>query len=115
MPQLIHAIVSGVTMVVFVAIALLLNMAEVETSPTSRRPSSLGHSGAEVMAFAIKVLLTLVGVFIGYKRVAACLYLALSLWLLWQYLRWVSGPACRLKSNWTCTYSRWAMTCTPQH
>lgn len=30
-------------------------------------------------------------VFVGYKRVAACLYLALSLWLLWEYLRWVGG------------------------
>lgn len=37
----------------------------------------------------MQVLLTLVNVFIGWKRVAACVYLGLSLWLLWQYLRWV--------------------------
>lgn len=28
---------------------------QVEVNPTSRRPTALGHSGAEVMAFAIKV------------------------------------------------------------
>lgn len=54
-PQLVHAVVSGVAMVLFVGIALLMHMAEVETNPTSRRPSALGHSGADVMAFVIKV------------------------------------------------------------
>ncbi|EFJ45151.1 hypothetical protein VOLCADRAFT_94559 [Volvox carteri f. nagariensis] len=141
-PHVLHAVVSALSLVLFVAIALLLNMAEVEVNPLSRRPLALGHSGAEVMAFAFKphskaadgmctatcfgndipvryelvrvtcpeplhapligtdayssgdlgccskhVLLTLVDVFVGYKRVAACLYTALSLALAWQSLR----------------------------
>ncbi|KAG2435423.1 hypothetical protein HYH02_011923 [Chlamydomonas schloesseri] len=88
MPQVVHAVVSGVFLLLFVVIALLLNMAEVEVNPLSRRPLALGHSGAEVMAFAIKALLTLVDVFLGWRKVAACAYLALSLALAWQYLRW---------------------------
>ncbi|GFR46428.1 hypothetical protein Agub_g7932, partial [Astrephomene gubernaculifera] len=87
-PHILHAIVSGLCLVLFVAIALLLNMAEVEVNPKSRRPLALGHSGAEVAAFAIKALLTLVNVFFGWRRVAACFYLALSLALAYQYLRW---------------------------
>ncbi|GFR46566.1 hypothetical protein Agub_g8158, partial [Astrephomene gubernaculifera] len=87
-PHILHAIVSGLCLMLFVAIALLLNMAEVEVNPKSRRPLALGHSGAEVAAFAIKVLLTLVNVFFGWRRVAACFYLVLSLALAYQYLRW---------------------------
>ncbi|PNW87839.1 hypothetical protein CHLRE_01g003950v5 [Chlamydomonas reinhardtii] len=87
-PHLIHAVVSGIFLLLFVAIALLLNMAEVEVNPLGRRPMALGHSGAEVMAFAVKALLTLVDVFLGWRKVAACAYLALSLALVWQYLRW---------------------------
>ncbi len=51
---------------------------------------ALGHSGAEVATFVIKVLMTLTDVFLGWRKVAACVYLALSLLLAWQYLRWVS-------------------------
>ncbi|KXZ45668.1 hypothetical protein GPECTOR_52g66 [Gonium pectorale] len=87
-PHITHAVVSGLSLVLFVAIALLLNMAEVEVNPLSRRPLALGHSGAEVAIFAVKVLLTLVDVFIGWKKVAACFYLALSLALAYQQLRW---------------------------
>ncbi|KXZ55417.1 hypothetical protein GPECTOR_3g69 [Gonium pectorale] len=87
-PHLLHAVVSALSLVVFVAIALLLNMAEVEVNPKSRRPLALGHSGAEVMVFGIKALLTLVDVFLGWKKVAAVAYLALSLALAYQYLRW---------------------------
>ncbi|PNH12169.1 Tiny macrocysts protein C [Tetrabaena socialis] len=81
------------SLVLFVTIALFLNMAEVEVNPLGQRPLALGHSGAEVMAFAIKlrcaqVLLTLVDVFLPWPRVSACAYLALSLALAWQYLRW---------------------------
>ncbi|PNW87843.1 hypothetical protein CHLRE_01g004124v5 [Chlamydomonas reinhardtii] len=87
-PHVIHAVVSAILLLLFVAIAMLLNMAEVEVNPLSRRPMALGHSGAEVMAFAIKALLTLVDVFLGWRKVAACAYLALSLALAWQCLRW---------------------------
>ncbi|KAG2435420.1 hypothetical protein HYH02_011920 [Chlamydomonas schloesseri] len=87
-PHVIHAVVSAIVLLLFIAIATLLNMAEVEVNPLSRRPLALGHSGAEVMAFAIKALLTLVDVFLGWRKVAACAYLALSLALAWQYLRW---------------------------
>ncbi len=52
---------------------------------------ALGHSGAEVATFVIKVLMTLTDVFLGWRKVAACVYLALSLLLAWQYLRWVSS------------------------
>ncbi|KAG2495534.1 hypothetical protein HYH03_006477 [Edaphochlamys debaryana] len=88
MPQIVHTIVSAVSLVVFIALALLTNMAEVEVNPRSRRPMALGHSGAEVAAFAIKVLMTLVDVFIGWRTVAACCYTALAIALAWQYLRW---------------------------
>ncbi|PNW87845.1 hypothetical protein CHLRE_01g004157v5 [Chlamydomonas reinhardtii] len=87
-PQVIHAVISGVFLLLFVIIAMLLNMAEVEVNPLGRRPMALGHSGAEVMAFAVKALLTLVDVFLGWRKVAACAYLALSLALAWQNLRW---------------------------
>ncbi|KAG2423147.1 hypothetical protein HXX76_015532 [Chlamydomonas incerta] len=87
-PHVIHAVVSAIVLLLFVVIAMLLNMAEVEVNPLSRRPMALGHSGAEVMAFAVKALLTLVDVFLGWRKVAACAYLALSLALAWQYLRW---------------------------
>ncbi|KAG2494507.1 hypothetical protein HYH03_007275 [Edaphochlamys debaryana] len=53
-PHLMHAIVSALSLILFVAIALLLNMAEVEVNPLSLRPMALGHSGAEVAAFGIK-------------------------------------------------------------
>ncbi|KAG2488471.1 hypothetical protein HYH03_012976 [Edaphochlamys debaryana] len=86
-PHLIHAVVSALALILFVAIALLLNMAEVEVNPTSRRPFALGHSGAEVAAFAVKVLLTLVDVFLGWNKVAAVAYLVLSLAHAWPYLR----------------------------
>ncbi|GLC42489.1 hypothetical protein PLESTB_001103800 [Pleodorina starrii] len=89
-PHILHAVVSALCLILFVAIALLLNMAEVEVNPLSRRPMALGHSGAEVMAFAIKVLLTLVNVFLGWDRVEASVYLALSIALAWQIIRWNS-------------------------
>ncbi|GIM04869.1 hypothetical protein Vretimale_9356 [Volvox reticuliferus] len=87
-PHIMHAVVSALCLILFVCIALLLNMAEVEVNPLSRRPMALGHSGAEVMAFGIKVIMTLVNVFIGWGRVEASIYLALSLALAWQNLRW---------------------------
>ncbi|PNH08057.1 Tiny macrocysts protein B, partial [Tetrabaena socialis] len=86
-PHMIHAIVSALSLVLFVVIAMLLNMAEVEVNPLSRRPFALGHSGSEVTAFGIKVLLTLVNVFFPWPRVVCCLYLVLSVALAWQYLR----------------------------
>ncbi|KXZ50396.1 hypothetical protein GPECTOR_16g569 [Gonium pectorale] len=88
LPHVPHAVVSGCSLALFVAIGLFLNMAEVEVNPLSRRPLALGHSGAEVAAFAIKVLLTLVDVFIGGRRVAAVVSLLLSLLLAWQTIRW---------------------------
>ncbi|EFJ43613.1 hypothetical protein VOLCADRAFT_96265 [Volvox carteri f. nagariensis] len=88
MPHVVHAVVSGVSLLVFVTLALLTNMAEVEVNPKSRRPMALGHSGAEVSAFALKVLMTLVDVFLGWPKVAACVYLALSLAMTFQYMRW---------------------------
>ncbi|GIL60368.1 hypothetical protein Vafri_14969 [Volvox africanus] len=88
MPQVVHAVVSGVSLLVFVALALLTNMAEVDVNPKSRRPMALGHSGAEVSAFALKVLMTLVDVFLGWPRVEACVYLVLSLAMTYQYMRW---------------------------
>ncbi|GFR44799.1 hypothetical protein Agub_g6134 [Astrephomene gubernaculifera] len=88
MPQVVHAVVSGASLLVFILLALLTNMAEVEVNPKSRRPMALGHSGAEVSAFAIKVLMTLTDVVFGWRRVAACCYLALSVAIAYQYLRW---------------------------
>ncbi|PNH05151.1 hypothetical protein TSOC_008612 [Tetrabaena socialis] len=86
-PHLIQTVVSALSLVLFVVIAMLLNMAEVEVNPLSRRPLALGHSGSEVTAFAIKVLLTLVNVFFPWPRVVSCLYLVLAVALAYQYLR----------------------------
>jgi hypothetical protein len=74
---------------VFVAVAMLVNMSEVEVNPTSKSPQALGHSGAEVTAFFIKVLMTLVSTFIGgWPKVASAAYLLLTFWLSWCCLRW---------------------------
>ncbi|KAG2436029.1 hypothetical protein HYH02_011741 [Chlamydomonas schloesseri] len=89
LPQLAQAVVSGVLLGVFVAVAMLVNMSEVEVNPTSKSPQALGHSGAEVTAFFIKVLMTLVSTFIGgWPKVASAAYLLLTFWLAWCYLRW---------------------------
>ncbi len=45
-----------------------------------------------------QALMTLVGVFLGWPKVAACFYLALALLLAWQYLRWVGH-----KNAYACT------------
>ncbi|KAG2426217.1 hypothetical protein HXX76_013198 [Chlamydomonas incerta] len=89
LPQLAQAVVSGVLLGVFVLVAMLVNMSEVEVNPTSKSPQALGHSGAEVTAFFIKVLMTLVSTFIGgWPKVASAAYLLLAFWLAWCYLRW---------------------------
>ncbi|KXZ42914.1 hypothetical protein GPECTOR_111g247 [Gonium pectorale] len=62
MPQVIHTIVSAVSLIVFIALALLTNMAE--------------------------VVMTFVSVFLGWRRPSAVAYLALSILLAYQYLRW---------------------------
>ncbi|GLC52514.1 hypothetical protein PLESTB_000638200 [Pleodorina starrii] len=90
-PHIVHAVVSALCLVLFVSIALLLNMAEVEVNPLSRRPLALGHSGADVWTFGIKVLLTLVNVFIGWRRVEAAVYLCLTLSLAYLTLKWNSN------------------------
>ncbi|KAG2492486.1 hypothetical protein HYH03_009151 [Edaphochlamys debaryana] len=89
MPQLAQCIVSGILLGVFVLVAMLVNLSEVEVNPASRSPQALGHSGAEVWSFFIKFLMTLVSTFLGWPKVAAGAYLALTLWLAWCYLRWV--------------------------
>eukprot|EP00198_Chlamydomonas_reinhardtii_P006676 XP_001696012.1 flagellar associated protein [Chlamydomonas reinhardtii] len=90
LPQLAQAMASGVLLGVFVAVAMLVNMSEVEVNPTSKSPQALGHSGAEVTAFFIKVLMTLVSTFIGgWPKVASAAYLLLAFWLAWCNLRWV--------------------------
>ncbi|PNW79659.1 hypothetical protein CHLRE_08g361950v5 [Chlamydomonas reinhardtii] len=90
LPQLAQSLVSGVLLGVFVAVAMLVNMSEVEVNPTSKSPQALGHSGAEVTAFFIKVLMTLVSTFIGgWPKVASAAYLLLAFWLAWCNLRWV--------------------------
>eukprot|EP00198_Chlamydomonas_reinhardtii_P006675 XP_001696011.1 flagella associated membrane protein [Chlamydomonas reinhardtii] len=90
LPQLAQAVASGVLLGVFVAVAMLVNMSEVEVNPTSKSPQALGHSGAEVTAFFIKVLMTLVSTFIGgWPKVASAAYLLLAFWLAWCNLRWV--------------------------
>ncbi|EFJ51253.1 hypothetical protein VOLCADRAFT_87875 [Volvox carteri f. nagariensis] len=88
-PHIIHALVSGLLLLLFVVVAMLVNMSEVEVNPTSKTPQALGHSGAEVTAFGIKALMTLVGVFLGWPKVAAIAYCLLAAWLAWEYLRWV--------------------------
>ncbi|GLC41279.1 hypothetical protein PLESTM_001179200 [Pleodorina starrii] len=87
-PHVLHAIVSAMALVLFVVFALFSIMAQVEVNLLTKRPSALGHSGPEVMAFGIKVVLTLVRVLVGYARVEAVFYLGLTLTLAWQYLRW---------------------------
>ncbi|KAG2488727.1 hypothetical protein HYH03_012727 [Edaphochlamys debaryana] len=89
LPHIVQVIVSGVLLGVFVVVAMLVNMSEIEVNPMSRNPQALGHSGAEVVAFGIKALMTLTGVFFGYPKLAAAFYLVLTLWLAWTYLRWV--------------------------
>ncbi|GLI60724.1 hypothetical protein VaNZ11_002822 [Volvox africanus] len=89
-PHVMHAVVSGLGLGFFVAVALLSFIAEVEVNLLSRRPFALGHSGPAVIAFAFKVLITLVRVFIGWRRVQAGLYLGFSLAFAWQFLR--KGP-----------------------
>ena len=99
LPQLAQAVASGVLLGVFVAVAMLVNMSEVEVNPTSKSPQALGHSGAEVTAFFIKVLMTLVSTFIGgWPKVASAAYLLLAFWLAWCNLRWVPHlvRVCRL-------------------
>ncbi|GIM07919.1 hypothetical protein Vretimale_11958 [Volvox reticuliferus] len=88
-PHIIHALVSGLLLLLFAAVAMLVNMSEVDVNPTSKAPQALGHSGAEVTAFGIKALMTLVGVFLGWPKVAAVAYCVLATWLAWEYLRWV--------------------------
>ncbi|GIL50727.1 hypothetical protein Vafri_6878 [Volvox africanus] len=83
-----HAVVSGLALILFVILSLVSIMAQVEVNPLSKRPSALGHSGPEMIAFLIRVLMTLVQVVIGWQRVASCVHLFLSLALAWQYLRW---------------------------
>ncbi|PNH05735.1 hypothetical protein TSOC_007980, partial [Tetrabaena socialis] len=87
-PQLIHAVSSAALLLLFVGVAMLVNMSEVEVNPTSMSPMALGHSGAEMTAFGIKALMTLVGVFLGWPKVASGAYLLLAMGLAWQYLRW---------------------------
>lgn len=53
------------------------------SSPTTRRS----------LPSIPQALMTLVGVFLGYPKLAAAAYLALAVWLAWQYLRWVGGRA----------------------
>ncbi|KAG2488728.1 hypothetical protein HYH03_012728 [Edaphochlamys debaryana] len=89
LPHIVQVIVSGVLLGVFVVVAMLVNMSEIEVNPMSKNPQGLGHSGAEVVAFGIKALMTLTGVFFGYPKLAAAFYLVLTLWLAWTYLRWV--------------------------
>ncbi|GLI70677.1 hypothetical protein VaNZ11_015617 [Volvox africanus] len=88
-PHIVHALVSGLLLLLFVVVAMLVNMSEVDVNPTSKTPQALGHSGAEVTAFGIKALMTLVGVFLGWPKVAAVAYCVLAAWLAWEYLRWV--------------------------
>eukprot|EP00198_Chlamydomonas_reinhardtii_P009477 XP_001698814.1 predicted protein [Chlamydomonas reinhardtii] len=77
-PQIVQVIVSGI---------LLL----VEVNPTSKSPQALGHSGAEVRAFGIKALMTLVGVFLGYPKLAAAAYLALATPHLVEWVNYLKG------------------------
>ncbi|GLC56222.1 hypothetical protein PLESTB_001081300 [Pleodorina starrii] len=87
-PQLTITLMSSTFLVLYVVLGLFIKLAQVEVNPLCKRPLAMGNSYVEVTAFVLKVLLTLVHVFIGYPRVEACLYLVLSLAFAWQYLRW---------------------------
>ena len=56
----------------------------------SHDPTAVGVLGAPLLP-SLQALMTLVGAFIGWHKVAAALYAALALWLAWQVYRWVRG------------------------
>ena len=61
----------------------------VRTEPGSFGLADLGFTPARHPA-SMQALMTLVSVFIGWKKVAAVLYVLLAGWMVWQMLRWVS-------------------------
>eukprot|EP00201_Polytomella_parva_P007131 CAMPEP_0175084446 /NCGR_PEP_ID=MMETSP0052_2-20121109/28065_1 /TAXON_ID=51329 ORGANISM="Polytomella parva, Strain SAG 63-3" /NCGR_SAMPLE_ID=MMETSP0052_2 /ASSEMBLY_ACC=CAM_ASM_000194 /LENGTH=768 /DNA_ID=CAMNT_0016356253 /DNA_START=23 /DNA_END=2327 /DNA_ORIENTATION=- len=88
LPQVIHTTSSALALIVFMVLASLLNMAEVEVNPFGRRPAALGHSNPEVIGFLVKAVLTTIDAFIGYNDVVAVIYVVLSLYHFYVYFRW---------------------------
>ncbi|EFJ45146.1 hypothetical protein VOLCADRAFT_94549 [Volvox carteri f. nagariensis] len=54
-PHVMHAVVSGLALTLFVVLSLVSIMAQVEVNLLSNRPSALGHSGPEMIAFMIRL------------------------------------------------------------
>ncbi|KAG2494212.1 hypothetical protein HYH03_007568 [Edaphochlamys debaryana] len=87
-PHVIHMVVSGLSLLIFVVCALLNLGADFELSPLERGLLSIANAEVEMRAFVIKFAMTFVAYAIGWQRVRLVLQLILSALLTWQYLRW---------------------------
>ncbi|KAJ9519441.1 hypothetical protein QJQ45_023173, partial [Haematococcus lacustris] len=88
-PHIIHALVAVFTLLIFVPLATVFQMADMELNPLSKNLMATGHSKVEVQSFLLRVLMTFSSVFITNVRWLSIFFLVLSLGLVWLYVQWV--------------------------
>ena len=59
--------------------------------PSHRSTSAAGTAALGLGCWAVQVLMTFVGVFLSKAKISSVIYVALSILLAYQYIRWVGG------------------------
>lgn len=86
---MIHAALAALSLLLFIPMALLFTMGEMELNPLTHNMLATAHSKVEVFTILIKALMTLSSTFLNDMRWMAVVEICFSAWLVFLHLRWL--------------------------
>ncbi|GLC40592.1 hypothetical protein PLESTM_001090800 [Pleodorina starrii] len=90
MPHIIHVVVSGSSIVLFVIMATAMVLSEMELNPLTRNYMAIAHTRDEGLGFLIKTVLTIASVMLpGSLKALSLVYILLLSLLFYTYVKWV--------------------------
>ncbi|GFH17405.1 uncharacterized protein HaLaN_14036, partial [Haematococcus lacustris] len=88
MPHLIHAGVAVLALILFLVLASLFCMGEMELSFTTKNPLAIMHTGVEMRTFGLRMAMAFVAVFVNSLKWQSAAQLALTSYLVWLLWFW---------------------------
>ncbi|KAL6762973.1 hypothetical protein V8C86DRAFT_516282 [Haematococcus lacustris] len=88
MPHLIHAGVAVLALILFLVLASLFCMGEMELSFTTKNPLAIMHTGVEMRTFGLRMTMAFVAVFVNSLKWQSAAQLALTSYLVWLLWFW---------------------------
>ena len=97
MPNLVQAIASAVSLLIYVPLGLLFTMARLDLNPASLKAMTEAHTGVEMQSFGVKVALVAASVLITSFPWLSLVLFALAAYHLFLFLYWQPHQQVRVR------------------